>query len=197
MRSPNPGLLALLLWLLSLVITDPALAEERTARFDRDSRTLGLSGAWGHSWRYGVPGWGKTTSDVAFVGFQPQMGWFLTDRFEAYGEGTLLVYYRPGWELTGGLAGLAGRFHFWNDRSWTPYVSGGAGLLWTSLDLAELDRVFNFQVLYGIGLRLLPERGPGFTLEFRNYHISNAGSRGENLGLNSATVVGGVQWILR
>jgi hypothetical protein len=34
-------------------------------------------------------------------------------------------------------------------------------------------------------------------LEFRNHHISNAGTRGENLGVNSAMVGGGVHWLLR
>ena len=34
--------------------------------------TRGLSGGWGHAWRYGVPGYGKTETDVRFVAFHPQ-----------------------------------------------------------------------------------------------------------------------------
>ena len=34
-------------------------------------------------------------------------------------------------------------------------------------------------------------------LEFRNHDISNAGTRGENLGVNAAMVVAGVHWVLR
>ena len=37
----------------------------------------------------------------------------------------------------------------------------GGGLLWTSLDTREIDRRFNFQILYGVGVRLLPRRRPG------------------------------------
>ena len=87
------------------------------------------------------------------------MGWFVTDRFEMYGEGTLLVYTEPERAVAGGLAGLAGRLHLWNDRGWTPYVTLGGGILWTSLDTREIDRRFNFQILYGLGVRLLPRLG--------------------------------------
>ena len=82
-------------------------------------RTRGLTGGWGHSWR---PLFGKTRSDISFVAFDPRMGWFVTDRLELYGEGTLF---------------------------------------------------------------------------FRTHHISNAGTAGQNLGINAATVLAGVEWGLR
>ena len=34
-------------------------------------------------------------------------------------------------------------------------------------------------------------------MELRNHHISNAGTAGENLGLNAITLMAGVQWVLR
>ena len=187
--------LTVVLLLTSLVGSSVASGQE--ARFDSQSRTRGLGGGWGHSWSGGFPGYGKTESDVAFVAFYPQMGWFLTDRLELFGEGSLLIYHEPKAAVTGGLVGIAGRYHLWNDRSWTPYLTAGAGLLWTSLDVTELDRVFNFQLIFSVGVRLIPETGPGLILEFRNHHISNAGTAGENLGINAATVIAGAQWILR
>ncbi len=156
--------------------------------------TRGLAGGWGHSW---TPGYGKTTSDVQFVAFHPQLGRFVTDHLELYGEGTLFLYHQPSVAIGGGLAGIGGRYHLWNDRRWTPYVVGIAGLIWTALDIPELDRVFNFQLIHGLGLRVVPPRGPGWIVEFRNHHISNAGTAGENLGVNAATIVTGVQWVLR
>ena len=156
-----------------------------------------MAAGWGHSWRHGVPGYGKTDGDVQFLAFHPQLGRFVTDRLELYGEGTLHVYFRPTLEVSGGLAGLGGRYHFRSDRNWTPYLVGGAGLIWTSLDVPELDRTFNFQLLYGVGLRFVPPRGPGWILEIRNHHISNAGTAGENLGLNTVALIAGVQWVLR
>ena len=183
------GVLLMLLMPVSTAAQPPRLAAGYWTR--------GLSGGWGHAWRHGVPGWGKTESGVRFAAFHPQLGRFVTDHLELYGEATLLWYDRPAAAVSGGLAGLGGRYHVWRDRRWTPYVAGGAGLLWTSLDVPEIDRVFNFQIVYGVGLRTVPRRGPGLIVEFRNHHISNAGTAGENLGLNAAVVVAGVQWVLR
>ena len=71
-------------------------------------------------------------------------------------------------------------------------------MIWTSLDeVPEMDRTFNFQVILGAGLRFRRSAGPGIILEFRNHHISNAGTAGENLGVNAATFLVGLDWILR
>ena len=179
--------------MLSLMPTGTAAQEQPLAS---GYWTRGLAGGWGHSWRYGVPGYDKTSSDVQLGAFHPQLGRFVTDHLELYGEGTLLVYTQPAGNVAGGTA-LGGRYHLWADRPWTPYIVGAVGLIWTSLDIPELDRTFNFQLLYGAGVRVVPPRGPGWILEFRNHHISNAGTAGENLGLNTAIVVAGVQWVLR
>ena len=177
-----------------LIALAPGAVAAQDARLASGNWTRGLAGGWGHSWRDSAPGHDET---VQFVAFHPQLGRFLTDHLEFYGEGTLLLYTQPSVAVAGGLAGLGGRYHFWNDRPWTPYVVGGAGLIWTGIDIPELDRTLNFQLLYGIGVRVVPPRGPGLILEFRNHHISNAGTAGENLGLNAATVIAGVQWVLR
>lgn len=183
--------------LASLIVLIPAVSVAQPERLASGYWTRGLAAGWGHSWRHGVPGYGKTTSDVQFIAFHPQLGRFVTGHLEIYGEGTLLVFTRPEVDIGAGLAGLGGRYHFWQDRSWTPYVGGVAGLVWTDLDIPELDRTFNFQLAYSLGVRIVPRRGPGWIFELRNFHISNAGTAGENLGLNAATVVAGVQWVLR
>jgi hypothetical protein len=175
------------------LLTTPSVASEGP-RFDNESHTLGLLWGWGHSWR---PGFGRTRSDIAFAAFHPQMGWFVTDRLELYGEATVLVNHQPQAAVSGGLTGFVARYHFWNDRSWAPYVTLGTGLIWTSLKVVEIDRIFNFQVIGGAGLRFLTRRGPGWIVEFRNHHISNAGTAGRNLGVNAGTVLAGVQWVIR
>ncbi len=180
--------------LLLLIALAPGAVAAQDTRLASGNWTRGLAGGWGHSWRDSAPGHDGT---VQFVAFHPQLGRFLTDHLEFYGEGTLLLYTQPSVAVAGGLAGLGGRYHFWNDRPWTPYVVGGAGLIWTGIDIPEFDRTLNFQLLYGIGVRVVPPRGPGLIVEFRNHHISNAGTAGENLGLNAATVIAGVQWVLR
>jgi hypothetical protein len=119
---------------------DPAIAAGH--------RTRGLAAGWGQGWPYAVPGWGKTRSDISFFAFHPRMGWFVADRLEIYGEATLLLYQRPAVAVSAGLGGLAGRLYWATDRTWVPYVTLGAGLLWTSLDVREIDRIFNFQIFY-------------------------------------------------
>ena len=157
----------------------------------------GLSTGWGHSWRFGVPGWNKTRSDVGMVVFHPKLGRFVTDHLELFGEGTLFVYHRAAVSIGAGVTGFDGRYHFWTDRRWTPYLSLAPGLLWTTLDAREIDRTFNFQLHYGLGIRMVLPCGPGLMLELRNHHLSNGGTAGENLGLNMATAVVGMQWMLR
>lgn len=186
-----------LLCLVAFLLSEFAPAQTKTPVISKESRSMGLLGGWGHSWKAGWPGYGKTSTDIAFFAFHPQMGWFLSDRLELFGEGSLLLYHEPFLEVSAGLVGLAGRYHFWNDRRWIPYGMLGGGLIWTSLEeVIEIDRVFNFQVIFGAGIRFVPTDGPGLIVEFRNHHISNAGTAGENRGINAGTFLTGVEWLL-
>ena len=194
MARRDEGAVVFLLLILVLV---PAVSAGQEPRLAVGNWTRGLVAGRGHDWKHGIPGYGKTESDASFAAFHPQLGRFVTNHLEIYGEGTLLLYERPARSVAAGLAGLGGRYHVWRDRQWTPDVVGITGLLWTSLDVPEIDRVFNFQLVYGLGVRVVPRRGPGLLIEFRNHHISNAGTAGENLSLNAATIIAGVQWVLR
>ncbi|MGB7219177.1 MAG: acyloxyacyl hydrolase [Vicinamibacterales bacterium] len=173
-------------------VSAPAGAQE--APVGEGFRTRGLIGGWGHSWR---PIFGQTQSEITFVAFHPRMGWFVTDRLELYGEGTVFLYDRPQAALAAGLGGLAGRYYLKTSGGWVPYVHAGAGLLWTSLDVPEIDRTFNFQLFMGVGWRQTRDKGPCLVFEFRNHHISNADTVGRNLGINAATILAGIEWVLR
>ena len=175
-----------------LSLSAPVCADDRPA--GQGSRTRGLTGGWGHSWR---PIFGQTRSQITFVAFDPRMGWFVTDRLELYGEGTLFLYNQPEVAVAAGLGGLAGRYYLKRTGGWIPYVHAGAGLLWTSLDVPEIDRIFNFQLFVGVGWRQTRASGPRLVFEFRNHHISNAGTAGKNMGINAATVLSGVEWVLQ
>ena len=177
---------------IALALSVPVRADERP--FSKGSRTRGLTGGWGHSWR---PVFGKTRTQITFLAFNPRMGWFVTNRLELYGEGTLFVYTQPEVAVAAGLGGLAGRYYLKTTGGWIPYIHAGSGLLWTSLDVPEIDRIFNFQLFLGVGWRQTRARGPRLLFEFRNHHISNAGTMGRNLGINAATILGGVEWVLR
>lgn len=191
---------AAVLLALALAADVPVFAQQpagESPRLRRGYETRALTWSYGHSWRLGWPGYGKQRTHMQFVGFHPQLGWFLTSRLELTGEGTLQLYWEPGAAIFAGIMGLAGRYHFWDNRSWTPYVHVGSGLGWTSLEVVEIDRLFNFQIAWGAGLRQITRKGPGWLIEFRNHHISNAGTRGGNIGVNAATLVVGMHWVLR
>ena len=152
---------------------------------------------WGTAWEFGVPGYGKTTSDVRFVAFHPGLGWFVANRSELFGEAAVFWYSRPHSALAVGPLAIGARHHFWDRGRLLPFVSAGAGLIFTTLDIPELDRRFNGQLLYGGGVRWLRERGPHWRLELRNHHISNAGTSGANLGLNTFMLLVSAEWLLR
>jgi hypothetical protein len=179
---------------LGLALLAAPVAAQDESPLPRGSRTRGLIAGWGMGWR---PLFGQSRSDVAFGAFHPRLGWFVLDRAELFGEATLFVYHRPSWEIAAGAGGLGGRYYFRETGPWLPYAYGGVGLLWTSLDVVEIDRVFNFQHFFGVGMRQNRPRGPRWLLEFRNHHISNAGTVEPNLGINAATVLTGVEWVLR
>jgi hypothetical protein len=181
--------------LLLAVLPTPAAAQDGV--LDRGARVRSLAFGWGTAWKFGIPGYGKTTTDAEFVAFHPSLGWFVIDRGEVFGEAALFAYYQPVGHIAVGPIAIGGRYHFRDSGRLLPFVSGGAGLILTALDIVELDRTFNFQVIYGAGLRWRPEgRNPTWRLEIRNHHISNAGTAGENLGLNAVMVIGGIEWIL-
>jgi hypothetical protein len=172
----------------------PSTVRSQDRPFERGDRTRGLLGGVGIGYQ---PPWAPTESDVAFAAFHPRMGWFVHDRIELYGEATLFVYFEPALDVSAGVGGLAGRYYLKASGRWIPYVHGGVGVLWTSLDVIEVDRTFNFQHVVGIGWRQNKVRGPRLTFELRNHHISNAGTAGDNLGVNAIVGLAGVEWILK
>jgi hypothetical protein len=182
---------------LALAVAAAGTAAAQDSPVDRGARVRSLAAGWGTAWKFGIPGYGKTITDAEFVAFHPSLGWFVIPRGEVFGEAALFAYYQPEGNVAVGPLAIGGRYHFGDDGPWLPFVSGGAGLIFTSLDVPELDRTLNFQVIYGGGVRWRPGgRNPTWRLEIRNHHISNAGTAGENLGLNALMVIGGVEWIL-
>jgi Lipid A 3-O-deacylase (PagL) len=179
---------------LSQLVTTSAAEDPKP--FDRTSRTRGLLAGWAHSWRP-LALIGETDSDIGLVVFQPRMGWFVSERMELYGEGTFFLYHEPEAAATIGLAPLAVRYHFRRSGRVIPYLALGAGFVWTSLDVPEIDRVFNLQVFGGAGVRFVREKGPGLIIELRMNHISNANTVRPNRGVDVTGVVVGVEWILR
>jgi hypothetical protein len=184
--------LPLVLTFVTILSATDVAAQDRP--FERGNRTRGLVGGWGVGYH---PPWAVADSDVTFAAFHPRMGWFIEDRIELYGEATVFLYTEPSSEITAGLGGLAGRLYLRDSGNWIPYLHGGIGLLWTSLEIRNIDSVFNYQHFVGVGWRQNRPRGPRLVFELRNHHISNAGTAGKNLGVNALVALSGVEWILK
>ena len=180
--------------LVAFACLPPATIRSQDRSFEKGDRTQGLIGGVGIGYQ---PPWAPTESDVAFGAFHPRLGWFVHDRIELYGEATLFVYFAPALDVSAGAGALAGRYFLRTSGRWAPYVTGGGGVLWTSLDVSEIDRTYNFQHFFGVGWRQNRVRGPRLVVEVRNHHISNAGTAGDNLGVNALVALAGVDWILK
>ena len=191
MRSVVSIVIAIAIAILAVM---PREVRAQDRPFAKGDRTRGLIGGLGIGYR---PPWAPTRSDVGFAAFHPRMGWFVHDHLELYGEATVFLYGRPRAAFAAGAGAMAGRYYLRTSGRWIPYLHGGVGMLWTGLDVIEIDRTFNFQHFIGVGWRQHRSRGPRLVFELRNHHISNAGTDGDNLGVNALVALAGVEWILR
>jgi hypothetical protein len=114
----------------------------------------------------------------------------LGPRIEYTIEGHFARFFTPEGYMIGAMP-VGARYYFGRGTT-LPYFSIGAGLGWTDLvHLEEIDRRFNFLLQGSAGVRrALAGRGE-WILEARWDHISNAGTKLPNLGLNSLVVLAG------
>lgn len=75
---------------------------------------------------------------------------------------------------------------------WRPMVLGGAGLLATSEEVPPGESRFNFSPQIGVGLQRRIQPGLLVALEYRFYHISNAGITENNPGINTHLIAVGI-----
>ncbi|MCF8034481.1 MAG: acyloxyacyl hydrolase [Desulfarculaceae bacterium] len=75
-----------------------------------------------------------------------------------------------------------------------PYIEGGIGPSYNSLDIQELGIGFNFLSFGGVGLRIPLQNNLSLDFGYRLRHISNAGLDDRNHGVTSNQVQVGVAW---
>lgn len=74
----------------------------------------------------------------------------------------------------------------------TPFVDAGAGIGATDIGSPDLSSTFQFNLQAGWGLRWRWSRRTAVTLQYRFLHVSNAGLRRPNLGVNSSVLYVGI-----
>jgi hypothetical protein len=73
-----------------------------------------------------------------------------------------------------------------------PFISLGAGALYSTADIPADTTQFNFTPQGGVGVIFFPSRRVGYTFEYRIVHISNGGRVLPNPGVNSSSLQFGV-----
>lgn len=76
-----------------------------------------------------------------------------------------------------------------------PYIKLGAGLIYMSQHTREQSTQFNFNEYAGLGAHYFFKKGVAFTLEYRYRHISNAGIKHPNTGINTNFNICGLSFI--
>jgi hypothetical protein len=118
-------------------------------------------------------------------------------------------WYRGNWELLAQLFGgqqfypdtdyvIGGgplfRYNFATGHRWTPFIDLGGGVAATSIRDEDLSTTFEFNLQGGAGSHFFIRDNLAFTLQYRFIHLSNAGIKFPNTGLNTSTFLAGITW---
>ena len=153
--------------------------------------------------------WGSNNGnlkEIRYAAFKPHWAIGLTDplgegswykgNLDLLIEGASLFEYHPQHGFAGG-ATLLFRYNFLQIERIVPFVEIGAGLLGTDLDLNEQSDGFNFSIQGGLGFHYFLKPRWAVTAEWRLHHISNAGLRQPNSGINSSLFLLGTSFFVK
>jgi lipid A 3-O-deacylase len=76
-----------------------------------------------------------------------------------------------------------------------PFFEWGGGMLFTQDQVPERSSRFNFTPQGGLGLSFFNSGGNGVTFQLKYMHISNAGIKKPNPGINSIQMLAGYEWV--
>ena len=81
-------------------------------------------------------------------------------------------------------------------ESWAvqPYAKFGVGLDYMTLHTLNQSTQFNFTSQAGFGVHYFFMKNTALTVEGRYRHLSNAGIKSPNRGINSYFILGGLSW---
>lgn len=117
-------------------------------------------------------------------------------------------WWGGNWELRGELFGggqidpsryvigltPALRYHFATGTPFVPFFQAGAGVSATDVRGPDLSTDFEFNLMIGGGVNYFITDNVALGLEYRLFHLSNAGIESPNTGVNSHAILAGVSW---
>jgi opacity protein-like surface antigen len=87
------------------------------------------------------------------------------------------------------------RYSFAPGGRWVPFVNGGVGLAYTTISNPDLNGGLQFNIQVGAGVHYFHQKDRALTLQYRWFHLSNAGIRRPNSGVNTHLVFAGMSWL--
>ena len=187
----------LFFWIVTVVIANPVFvgAQNFSDRFAKGNTSFGGELGFGHT--FNLPP-GKDRTDLSFAFIFPNWQKNLTGIVapDSPWQGALYWHVEAGLALLThrdheyllGFSPLAAKYKFLNpQRKWAPNILVGAGFSiqdWEDEASYELGSEFQFLLHGGAGIELFHESGT-YSFNYRLFHLSNAGIRKPNIGLNS------------
>lgn len=168
-------------------------------RFKKGSSELGFQAGWGRSVDIPPPPGDMHRTDWQFAYFFPNYKYNLTGIVgESFYRGALLwmneagvaVAHHPGSGVIAGFSPLMLEYKFLQPKAqWAPHIFGGAGFSYTDWNDKDFQREigtnFEFLLHLGAGVELYKSRMGAFSANYRFFHVSNAGIKFPNIGINA------------
>jgi len=169
-------------------------AETFSQRFEKGSSDFGAQLGWG--WTMDLPP-GPNRSDLGFAFFFPNWQRNLTGVIggDSWYQGALFYHMEAGLAFSDvdnkfliGWSPVMVQYKFLSPkRRWAPNILLGAGFSmtnWKDVAKRELGSEFQFLLHAGAGLEYFKKDG-AYSINYRLFHVSNAGIQRPNIGLNA------------
>lgn len=173
---------------------DPSMADADAPEARTPARATPRFGAAG-SWRWQVLGGGGTGTDsISNAQVGAGVSWFVVDDFSIDVQGNVDYFNQSGPGAWGGDVELLFRWHFLARDTWSLYMDGGCGLMWTSRDVPPESASFNFTPQAGAGVTWEVAADTRLMIGARWFHVSNANTGSPNPSYNGVLFYAGVSF---
>ncbi|HKQ39067.1 MAG TPA: acyloxyacyl hydrolase, partial [Verrucomicrobiae bacterium] len=113
--------------------------------------------------------------------------------WELLGEFFAGAQYNPRVRYLAGVLPLF-RYNFTAREPLVPFIDVGAGVMLTDIYGPDLSGAFQFNEQVGVGAHYLFSDSTALTVQYRFMHVSNAGIREPNYGVNGNIFSVGITW---
>jgi hypothetical protein len=155
------------------------------------SSRFGAAGSW--RWQI-IGGGGIGTDSISNGQLGAGVSWFVVDDLSIDVQVNADYFNQSGPSAWGGDVELLFRWHFLARDTWSLYVDGGCGLMWTSHDVPPDSATFNFTPQAGAGATWEIATDTRLMLGARWFHVSNANTASPNPSYNGVFVYAGVSF---